>query len=202
MIDNIQYSEKEIEIFNGLIHLISEGANPYTIKVSDIAEAANVGKGTIYDYFQSKEEAISKAIIYNIVKEANIALKRIKSKNTFKERYYEVLQTIIDGFTNLCTLKMLMYTGGLKEFYEYLVDDKYDISKFMSIFNEEAEELIQLGFKEGIIKMKESKYYQTMVIQGTISAFSHYISRRDLYENMTLEEAKDTSYKILVKSLN
>lgn len=202
MIDNIQYSEKEIEIFNGLINLISEGANPYTIKVSDIAEAANVGKGTIYDYFQSKEEAISKAIIYNIVKEANIALKRIKSKNTFKERYYEVLQTIIDGFTNLCTLKMLMYTGGLKEFYEYLVDDKYDISKFMSIFNEEAEELIQLGFKEGIIKMKESKYYQTMVIQGTISAFSHYISRRDLYENMTLEEAKDTAYKILVKSLN
>lgn len=202
MIDNIQYSEKEIEIFNGLINLISEGANPYTIKVSDIAEAANVGKGTIYDYFQSKEEAISKAIIYNIIKEANIALKRIKSKNTFKERYYEVLQTIIDGFTSLCTLKMLMYTGGLKEFYEYLVDDKYDISKFMSIFNEEAEELIQLGFKEGIIKMKESKYYQTMVIQGTISAFSHYISRRDLYENMTLEEAKDTSYKILVKSLN
>lgn len=203
MKDNIQYSEKQIEIFEGLIQLIREGANPYYIKVADIAKASNVGKGTIYDHFQSKEEAISKAIIYNITNEANIALDRIRNKDNFKDRYYELLQTMVDGFeTNLCTIKMLMSSGGLREFYEYLVDDKYDLSNLISIFIKEVEELLDMGYREGIIKKTESRYYELMAIKGTISSFSQYISRRNFFKNTTLDEAMDTSYKILTKSLN
>jgi hypothetical protein len=47
----VLYSEKKIAIFNGIIELMEKGINPYSIKVSDIARAADVGKGTIYDYF-------------------------------------------------------------------------------------------------------------------------------------------------------
>ena len=59
-------TEKEIAIFDGVIKLIKSGIDPYLIKVQEIAAAANVGKGTIYDYFRTKEEAISKAILYNL----------------------------------------------------------------------------------------------------------------------------------------
>lgn len=203
MIKNIQYSDKEIDIFNGLIELIKGGANPYSIKVSDIALASNVGKGTIYDYFSSKEEAISKAIIFNINNEVSVALERLKSKKYFKDRFYELLQIIIDNFeTNICTLKMLLSTGGLQEFYEYLIDDKYDLSKLMLIINEEVDALLEMGFKEEIIKTSESKYYQIMAIQGALSGFSHYMGQRNFFENISIKEAMDTSYRILVKSLN
>ncbi len=203
MIEDIKLSEKEIFIFNGIINLMKEGANPYSIKVSDIAIASNVGKGTIYDYFDSKEEAISKAIIYNINNEIIDGFTRINSKESFKDKFYEILQIIVDNWeNNLSTFNILLSTGGIQEFYEYIIDDKYDLSKCMSIFNSVMDELLELGVKEEIINTVETKYYQIMAMQSAISGFSHYISKRNLYENISIEEAKDTAYKIFIKALN
>lgn len=203
MIEDIIYSEKEISIFNGLINLIKEGANPYSIKVSDIATASNVGKGTIYDYFDSKEEAISKAIIYNINNEIKAGLTRMNSKENFKDKFYEILQIIVDNWgNNLSTFNILLSTGGIQEFYEYLIDDEYDLSRCMSIFNSIMDELLRLGIQEEIINTVESKYYQIMAVQSAISGFTHYINRKNLYKDINIEEAMDTAYRLLIKSLN
>ena len=80
--DKKKYSDKEIVIFNSVINLIREGENFYTIKVSDIARSADIGKGTMYDYFVSKEETISKALMYYMNKEMEIAYKRIIEKES------------------------------------------------------------------------------------------------------------------------
>lgn len=203
MMEVIKYSEKEIAIFQGLINLMREGANPYSIKVSDIAVASNVGKGTIYDYFTSKEEAISKAIIYNINNEIKEVFIRIKAKDNFKDKFYEVLQVIADNLkNNLSTFNMLLSAGGIQELYEYLMDDKYDLSKFTCIISNEIDDLLELGFKENIINTKESKYYQVMAIQGAVCGFSNYISRQEIYPKINIEEAMDTAYKLLIKALN
>lgn len=201
--EEIKYSEKEIAIFQGLINLMKEGANPYSIKVSDIAMASNVGKGTIYDYFNSKEEAISKAIIYNINNEIKEVFLRIESKDNFKDKFYEVLQIIADNLkNNLSTFNMLLSAGGIHELYEYLMDDQYDLSKFTYIISKEIDNLLELGFKEDIINTKESKYYQIMAIQGVVCGFSNYISRQEIYPKVNIEEAMDTAYKLLINALN
>ncbi|OZV10431.1 hypothetical protein CIW83_20365 [Tissierella sp. P1] len=203
MMKDVEYSEKEIAIFEGLINLIKEGANPYSIKVSDIAIASNVGKGTIYDYFDSKEEAISRAIIYNIIHEAKNAFERINSKDNFKDKFYEILKILVDNMeSNFCTLNMLLSVGGIQEFYEYIRDENYDLSRFIVIINDEINRLLELGFKEGIINTTESKYYQITAVKGSISGFVHYISRKDIYKDTSVEEAMSASYKLLTKSLN
>lgn len=203
MMETIKYSEKEIAIFEGIIDLMREGANPYSIKVSDIAKASNVGKGTIYDYFSSKEEAISKAIIYNINNEIKDVFIRIKTKDNFKDKFYEVLRVIKDNLkNNLSTFNMLLSAGGIQELYEYLVDDQYDLSKFTHMIGDEINDLLELGFKENTINTKESKYYQIMAIQGAVCGFSNYISRQEIYPEINIEEAMDTAYKLLIKSLN
>ena len=149
------YSEKEIAIFKGLISLMKKGANPYSIKVSDIAEAANIGKGTIYDYFDTKEEVISKAIIYNMSNEIKNAFKRVKSKDNFKDRFYEVLNIIEENLENrLSTLNILLSAGGIEKFYEYLLDAEYNIREFISVINKEIIDLLNMGVKEGIINTK------------------------------------------------
>ena len=135
--------------------------------------------------------------------EINAAFVRIKNKENFKDKFYEVLQIIVDNLeNNLSTFNMLLSAGGVQEFYEYLVDDKYDLSAFISIVNDEVGKLLKLGFNEGIISIKESRYYQLMAVQGAISGFSHYISNKDLYKNINVKEAMDTAYKILIKALN
>lgn len=202
MIDH-NYSEKEIAIFNGLISLIKEGANPYSIKVSDIAEAANIGKGTIYDYFDSKEEVISKAIIYNMTNEIKNAFRRIKEKDNFKDRFYEVLNIIEENPGNrLSTLNILLSAGGIEKFYEYLLDAEYNITGLIATINRQVRELLDLGTEEGLINTEENNFYQTMVVHGAISFFSHYINQRELYSDIEVEEAKNAAYRMVIKALN
>ena len=197
------YSEKEIAIFNGIRSLTDSGMNPYNIKVSDIAKASDVGKGTIYDYFDSKEEAISKSIIYNIDREINSASLRLMSKNSFKDKCYEIFAIMEEGLEqNLCSFSLMVSTGGLQEFYEYLVKGNCDLSHFVLKINNIIEDLLETGFSEGVISTKEGKYYQRMAIRSCIAGFSHYITRKDLYKDVSIEEGKGVTYRLLLKTLN
>lgn len=203
MDDNIQYSEKEIAIFKGIISLTQQGVNPYNIKVSDIAQSADVGKGTIYDYFSSKEEAISKAIIYNISNEVRSMYLGIMSKESFREKFYEILDMMINQSENSLSIpNVLLDTGGFNKFYEYIVDDKGGLLELISRVNDIAMDLLKIGFDEGVISIKESEYYQIMSFKCSISGFLHYLNTKDLYKDISIEEAKDLSYKLFLKALN
>lgn len=203
MYNNIQYSGKQISILEGIISLTKGGINPYTIKVADIAKSADVGKGTIYDYFGSKEEAISKAIIYNISNEIKSIYLGIMSKDSFKEKFYEVLDMMVGKMENSLSIpNVLLDTGGINEFYEYLVDDKVDLLELISKINDMILDLLKIGFDEGTISRKESEYYHIMSFKCSISGFLHYLNTKDLYKDTSVEEAKDLSYKLLLKALN
>ncbi len=200
---DFNYSAKEIAIFKGVITLTEEGINPYNIKVSDIAKAADVGKGTIYEYFSSKEEAISKAILYNINNEISSGYERIMSKNDFKDKYYEILEMIKEGFGNsLCSFNILLSSGGLHEFYKYLMDGEYDLSQFVSKIDNIIDDLLKTGISENIISTKEDEYYQRMAIRSCVTGFSQYVGSKDLYGDIGLQEAMDVSYRLLLKTLN
>lgn len=57
--------KKEL-IYQATLDLIQDHYQPSQIKVGDIARRANIGKGTIYQYFDSKEEVISEAVAYMV----------------------------------------------------------------------------------------------------------------------------------------
>ncbi len=200
---NKVYSEKEIAIFNGVIALMEKGVNPYSIKVSDIAREADVGKGTIYDYFTSKEEAISQAILYNIKIEIESAYSRIRAKAGFREKFFEILYIMAECVdSNVSTFSSLLSAGGIQEFYEYLSEYRYDLSDHLSRIYELYEHLLDTGVKEGIVEKVENSYYRNMVFSSAIVGFSQYFGHRNFNNDISIEEAMEASYKLLVKGLN
>ncbi len=52
---------KKEKIYDAVMQLIKEGKNMKTIKVSEIADRAGIGKGSIYLYFASKDDVIVEA---------------------------------------------------------------------------------------------------------------------------------------------
>ena len=60
------YSPKEIAAFRGLLQLAAGGNCFSNIKVQDIATAAGIGKGTLYEYFSSKEDILSCTMLYTL----------------------------------------------------------------------------------------------------------------------------------------
>ena len=88
--EKFNYPEKVIMIFNGITKLMSEGNKLHSIKVSDIAKAAGIGKGTIYEYFTSKEEILEKVLLYNMNIELSIVIEKINNANGFKSKIYSI----------------------------------------------------------------------------------------------------------------
>ena len=72
-----RYSEKETAIFAGVMELMRRGEDLYAIKAADIA-AAGIGKGTLYNYFASKEEIILQTLIYNLHTELERVTAQVK----------------------------------------------------------------------------------------------------------------------------
>ena len=50
--------EREIALYEAALRLIARGVSPAAMKVQQIADEAGIGKGTVYEYFASKEEIL------------------------------------------------------------------------------------------------------------------------------------------------
>ncbi|HHX74142.1 MAG TPA: TetR/AcrR family transcriptional regulator [Firmicutes bacterium] len=199
----IGYAEKEIAIFNGLIKLLRRGANPYQVKVQDIAEAAGIGKGTVYEYFASKEEVISKAILYQLNLEVKAAFRRIAREESLREKFSVLLDLILEWFSdNRSTVNLLLSGGGLHNFYTFLQEEQQELALLKENVLRIITHLLEHGRMENVISGRESFYYQLMALQGALAGFSHFAGQRDLYPGVTVEEAKNVAYRLLLRALN
>ena len=50
--------ERETALYEAALRLIAKGVTPSAMKVQQIADEAGIGKGTVYEYFTSKEEIL------------------------------------------------------------------------------------------------------------------------------------------------
>ncbi len=60
------FREKEIRAFEAVQDLVEQGCAVHSLTVQQIADAAGVGKGTLYEYFNSKEQILAAAALYQI----------------------------------------------------------------------------------------------------------------------------------------
>ncbi|MBQ8647818.1 MAG: TetR/AcrR family transcriptional regulator [Oscillospiraceae bacterium] len=64
-----QLSPQKIAIFEGIFSLTRQGRDLQTVKVQEIADAAGMGKSSLYEHFKSKEEILRAAAEYCLSRE-------------------------------------------------------------------------------------------------------------------------------------
>ena len=197
------YSEKEILIFNGVTKLINEGVRLHAIKVSDIAEAAGIGKGTIYDYFKSKEDILKKALLYSMEIGISKVLSKIHGVDGFKNKCY-----ILFEITEICVRDYQSAANPLfssispYEFNELINKDIEWVDERDRLLRDIVKSLVILGIKDGLIKEQDDKEYAVTVFVSVVMGFQNIISCNAKEDWDNLEEAKNRSYKLLIKGLN
>lgn len=197
-----EYNQREIEILTGAMELIADGCNPHTIKVSDIAQAANIGKGTIYDYFSSKEELIREAIHYHVDKEIDLLYDKVKGQVSFKDKYFQLMTSIDDSFRrNLAIHNILLSNGLAQGFYHNLKEGESCISGSLNKINDLILSILDEALEEGVRSSHLDETYLMMASRGSLMAFAHYLSKPEDYNFISLQEAMERSYEILLKSL-
>ena len=86
--------DKRTAILEATLELIAEQGFHNT-PISQIAEKAEIGIGTIYRYFQDKDELIHKLFEYIIEKEHDVVIKEYNAKAPLRERYIYICTMII-----------------------------------------------------------------------------------------------------------
>lgn len=78
--------EKVLMIYEATMCLLYEGADLNSIKVEEITKRAGIGKGTAYDYFDSKEDIIVYSILFYMNSIIENILEEMGRLNTFEQR--------------------------------------------------------------------------------------------------------------------
>lgn len=135
-------SDKKRAIFESTLELIKDNGFHGT-PMSMVAKNANVATGTIYHYFESKDELILALYDYNRGRvTATIELALVENL-PFKEKFYKVWHDLFTFYID---------NPNVLIFFEQFMNSPYNTNKCPSYTKGLYFEFLQKGMDEGIIK--------------------------------------------------
>ena len=169
-------SDKIIAIYHAIEDLVAEGADLSSMRVSDIAAKAGIGKGTTYEYFSSKEEMVVKALVFSVDSMVKRILNRMEELNTFQEKFILLLDEMEEKVKQrACILKYLHMVSDMnlcEQMHEVLLEDS-EMKKSSPI--RLIQYLLETARDEGIIEKDYPQDYLETTFFSRIISFVLYV---------------------------
>lgn len=89
-----QIPSKVLLMYQAVNQLLEEGEDPGKIRVSTITDRAGIGKGTAYEYFDSKEEIVVYAVVYQMQMAMVELEKGLLERKNFREQMNYLLDEV------------------------------------------------------------------------------------------------------------
>lgn len=141
---------KVLAMYKAVIELISEGVDITNLRVSAITERAGIGKGTAYEYFDSKEDIVTCAVVYQI----KIIFEWLREQFNARESFKEQMTFLLDEMSkkdgrHRCFMRFVHFLTDNSEFSR-LIQEKAlteEFQKYMptSVFTEMICEAVGKG---------------------------------------------------------
>lgn len=138
MIENI--SDKKKAIFESTLELIQEHGF-HGAPMSLVAKNAGVAAGTIYHYFESKDQLICELYNYNRARITDLVSGILEEDIVYKEKFYKIWLKLFTFYIENTNVLI---------FFEQYINSPYNASKYPNHFRGE---LFQF-FKEGVDTQK------------------------------------------------
>ncbi len=166
---------KVLLLYDAVEQLIAEGADLSSVKVSTITELAGIGKGTAYDYFDSKDDIIACALLYQV----KIMMEELSSALVARESFPEQITYLLDEIEKEQGKQQyfLRFIHVLTENSSYcqLVREKISSEAFREYLPGNVfEEIVQRGIDRGEIKAEFPAEYVVSAVFARL--MSHLIS--------------------------
>lgn len=196
-----KFLEKEIAIMEGTITLLRSGINPYQLKVSDIADAAGIGKGTVYQYFTTKEEVIGQSIRYNLQKGMESMVREMIATSGFENRLNLVLdqiqRSVMDPLSPFHLIASAKDYGGFMEACEA---KDGNMAQDMERFHGIMDLVLAEGLSDGMITESDSLFYRRMVLKSALFAWGHCLVMMNVQSDVDLEEARSQIHQMVKRA--
>lgn len=195
--------DKVIAIYHAVEDFIAEGADLSTMRVSDIAAKAGIGKGTTYEYFTSKEELVVKAMIYLVDSMTKRILNNMEKVDTFQDKFMLLLAEMEEKVKQrACILKYFHMLGDMNlcvPMHDLLLENNEEAIKAnpMRIIRY----LLEQGKQEGIIDESLPQSYMETVLFSKVIAFVVYVDNVFGNKDSDNDVMKQNLYEGLCKEL-
>ncbi|MBU3015398.1 TetR/AcrR family transcriptional regulator [Poseidonibacter lekithochrous] len=134
------------------------------ITVAQVAKTAGIGKGTVYGYFENKEDIIFEIINIHIEKYHNNFLKSIKDLKSTREKVFHFFNFVIDN-----SEENLKHFNGYKEYLSIVLSDNdekmIDFNDTCNVFfHNQLKKVIQEGIDEGDLMPKSIDFCESLIV--------------------------------------
>lgn len=198
--------QKVIQMFDAVIEMLSENVDINNMKVADITNRAGIGKGTAYEYFSSKEEIITQALMYDTQKQFFYISEVIRTCKTFEEKVMAGLDWIAENFKDCKTFMQLFKIGmGTYDVSKTLKEEfvKIHSGDGCNVALDVVDEIMECGVEEGVIQKKDKNLLR-MALSSQVLMFALFLTDHGHLKDtsLSIEEVKQFAYNSIVKALN
>ena len=196
--------EKEVKIYAAVGELIKEGKDVSNLTISEISNRAGIGKGTTYEYFDSKEELIYKALHYFVIDSLKAVLLKMLNEGSFKDKFYSIMDYMWESRLGEDTIQSIMsfvrnLSPALKEVSVTENPEKYDPCTATAFIEMLLKQYLNSGFEEGIFTEKD-EIYRKNVLSSQVLLFLFLM--KDIREEERKKEIEDYVYDGMIMLLN
>lgn len=196
-----QIPPKVLKLYEAVNQLLEEGADPGSLRVSTITDRAGIGKGTAYEYFDSKDEIVIYAVVYQMQMAMMGLEKGLQERKSFREQINFLLDEVSaqEGQQN----------SFLKQIY--LLTDNTEFSRqvqgIMASAALKKYQLVQLfrqllgeAVERGELRKDLPLDYMVYSMGGRVLAYMVAVSGGDL--QIELSRMRDLMYKGIMEELS
>lgn len=134
------------------------------LTVAQVAKTAGIGKGTVYEYFENKEDIIFEIINIHIEEYHNNFLESIKDVKVTREKVFHFFNFVIDD-----SEENLKHFNGYKEYLSIVLSDSDEKMMDFNItcnvfFSNQLRIVIQEGIKEGDLIPEAINFCESLLV--------------------------------------
>lgn len=152
-------AEKKQAIFESLLDLIKEHGF-HGAPMSQVARNAGVAAGTIYHYFESKEQLICELYEYNRARISEVIIKALDGGHTYQEKFFRLWTELYRFYTR--------HTNVLT-FFEQYINSPYNTGGYPRHDRGPLYEFFSGGIRDGVFQSVAPEILMVLVF-GTINA--------------------------------
>ena len=159
---------KKENLYQSVLQLLEQGSDIHDIKVSDIARAAGMGKGTVYEYFTSREELIARAVLYAIHLKVLEVNELLQSTRGFDAMLRCLCSYIIEqSRTQKFLLDSIFNESGLHEIRS-LLENSSELMRDGELIRQYVSMLISEAEREGVLRIQANRHYAEQAVRTAL----------------------------------
>ena len=194
----VDKEEKKARILEAAIKIFAKKGMSKTT-ISDIAVEANIGKGTVYEYFKSKGEVFSSSFMYFMDKVETIISKRLYRIHDPLEKLSAVFiawADILDSvYVEYMEIVLDFWAEGIRTKDEFVT---VDLMNYYLEFRKTIESLLDECVASQKIKPVDTKVVASLVIGGLDGLLLQWIMDRNVFD---MRHAVETFGRVVIDGL-